>query len=56
MIITIFFSGKGGQIAFSFWWLTLTHWENEKTCGLNLGHWTEWNEVVNAGREDEVYT
>jgi hypothetical protein len=21
-----------------------THWENEKASGLNLGHWTQWDE------------
>jgi len=38
------FSGKGTQTANSSWWPTPTHWENEKACGLNLGHWTQWDE------------
>ena len=38
------FSGKGTQTANSSWWSTPTHWENEKACGLNLGHWTQWDE------------
>jgi hypothetical protein len=38
------FAGKGTQTANSSWWPTPTHWENEKACGFNLGHWTQWDE------------
>jgi len=35
---------SGIQTANSSWWPTASHWENEKACGLNLGHWTQWDD------------
>jgi hypothetical protein len=50
------FSGKGSQTANSSWWPTPTHWENEKACGLNLGHWTQWDEHWYLTRLQDIMT
>jgi hypothetical protein len=51
-----FFSGKGTQTANSSWWPTASHWENEKACGLNLGHWTQWDEHWYLTRLQDIAT
>ena len=50
------FLGKGGQTAFSSWWPMPTHWENENACGLNLGHWTQWDEHWYLKRLQDIAT
>lgn len=50
------FSGKGIQTANSSWWPTPTHWENENACGLNLGHWTQWDEHWYLTRVQDIAT
>jgi len=32
------------QIAYNSWWPTPTHWDNLNACGLNWGHWTQFDE------------
>ena len=49
-------SGKGTQTTNSSWLPTPTHWENEKACGLNLGHWMQWDEHWYLTRLHDIVT
>jgi hypothetical protein len=31
-----------------------THWDNEKACGLNWGHWTQWDEQWYLKRLEDI--
>jgi hypothetical protein len=36
------------------WWPMPNQWENEKACGLNWGHWTQWDEQWYLTRLKEI--